>query len=109
MTRGRGEGETRRGGNAATGGALQVPVSPRLRVSVSPRPRVSASRLSVAFSCLRLESDVRRDLAQRGDDEIDVLAEVDAELLRAFVDFIAIDRAREGLVFELLLDRLRFQ
>src|SRR5205085_4008595 len=79
---------------------------------LSPRPRVAASLrrfLPFAFSRLWFQPHICRDFAQRGDDEIDVLTEFNRELLRAFIDFITIDGAREGFVFELLLHRLRFQ
>src|SRR5881396_237184 len=51
------------------------------------------------------QADLWRDARERLHDERDVRVEVDAELLGAAVDVVAVDRAREGLVLELLLDR----
>src|SRR2546426_8829492 len=55
------------------------------------------------------EADAGGHRGQGGDDEGDVLVEVDAQLLRAPIDVLAIDRAREGLVLELLPDRARLE
>src|SRR5712691_1870220 len=49
------------------------------------------------------------NVGQRGDDERDVLIEIHAEFACAAVDIIAVDRARERLVLELLPDRGRLQ
>src|SRR6266446_6478871 len=49
------------------------------------------------------------NVGQRGDDERDVLIEIHAEFDGAAVDIIAVDRARERLVLELLPDRGRLQ
>src|SRR5512146_2335123 len=55
------------------------------------------------------EADLGRDAGERGNDEGDVLVELDTELGRATVDVVAVDRARERLVLELLPDRRGLQ
>src|SRR2546425_4003316 len=55
------------------------------------------------------QADLGGNVGQRGDDERDVLIEIHAEVAGAAVDIIAVDRARERLVLELLPDRGRLQ
>src|SRR3972149_9946292 len=55
------------------------------------------------------ETDTRRHLHQGADHEADMLVEVRAQLLGAAVDVLAVDRAGEALVLELLLDRARLE
>src|SRR3989442_6491418 len=55
------------------------------------------------------QADLGGNVDQRGDDERDVLIEIHAEFAGAAVDIIAVDRARERLVPELLPDRGRLQ
>src|SRR3970040_1033540 len=55
------------------------------------------------------ETDTRRHLHQGADHEVDMLVEVRAQLLGAAVDVLAVDRAGEALVLELLLHRARLE
>src|SRR5437879_4309682 len=70
--------------------------------SRSTRPgRVGKSRTG--------ETDLGGDAGERGDDERDVLVEIDTELGGLAVDVVAVDGACERLVLELLPDRGRLE
>ena len=66
-------------------------------------------RADQAFAARAVELEVVGVLLQRGDHEREVLVEVDAQLLGARAQLVAVDRGRERRRLHLLLDGLRRQ
>src|SRR4051794_22803238 len=102
-----------------------MPTGRRAGISASRSARACGARSTRAYRSrapmsggvgLRLRGGLARRLAvqlelvgallERGDDEPQVLVEVEAERLGALADLVAVDRRREGRRLELLLDRL---
>ncbi len=87
-----------------------------LRVGIGRPPTVPATATASAAcraggGCVlpRAQAELRGDRPQRGDEERDVLVEVDAELFRSAVDLLAVHSGREGRLLQLLAHRLRLE
>src|SRR5215218_912890 len=96
--------------------SVSMPIGIRARTAAPSRRVTSGARRTRAkrsppiTRCLRglaaLDAELLGALGESGDDERDVLVEVDAELLGARANLVAVDRRREARLLELLLDRL---
>src|SRR5918994_506093 len=97
--------------SSSTGSPVSSGSSTRMACSSSSCPVSSPSRTTMrSGSGMRrgaVEVELVRVLLERRDDEGDVLVEVDAELLCALAQLLAVDRGRERGRLHLLLDRLR--
>src|SRR5262249_2463700 len=86
--------------------------SRELAVRINPQDSSFSASLSVLLPAYCLlptaywfQSDIGRDLSQRGDDEIYVFAEFDLELYCALVDFVAVHCSCERFVLQFFLPR----